>query len=66
VFDVEEYQRLYPEWDGSLTLFESLRIVLVVVIFFVLPYVYIRFVEDRLKAALNHILVVINNYLHRY
>lgn len=49
VFDVEEYQRLYPEWNGGFTLFDVLRVVFVVVVFFVLPYVYVRFLEERLK-----------------
>jgi hypothetical protein len=52
VFDVEEYQRLYLEWNGGFTLLDGFRIVSVVVVFFVLPYVYIRFVEGRLKTWL--------------
>ena len=62
MFDVETFKQLYPEMFSSTTLTDIIIGVLILSLLFVLPYLYIRFLEDKLISYLGNRLIPFIEY----
>ncbi|MCZ7401725.1 MAG: hypothetical protein O8C61_05845 [Candidatus Methanoperedens sp.] len=54
MYNVEEFKRLYPEMFSQTTPTDIIIGVLILSLLFVIPYLYIRFLEDTLIAFLGN------------
>jgi len=50
MYDVETFKRAYPEWFHPTTAIDILLGVFVFALIFLIPYLYVRFVEKRLVS----------------
>ena len=50
MYDVESFKRAYPEWFHPTTAIDILTGVFVFSLIFLIPYLYVRFVEQRLVS----------------
>lgn len=57
MFDVETFKRTYPEWFEGTSALDILAGVFVFSLLFLIPYIYVRFIEDRLVSLFNNRLV---------
>jgi hypothetical protein len=57
MYNVEEFKRLYPEMFSPTTPTDIIIGVLIISLLFIIPYFYIRFLEDRLTSFLGNKLV---------
>lgn len=57
MFDVEAFKRTYPEWFEDTTALDILAGVFVFSLLFLMPYIYVRFIEDGLVSLFNNRLV---------
>jgi hypothetical protein len=62
MFDVETFKQLYPEMFSPTTLTDIIIGVLILSLLFVLPYLYIRFLEDKLISYLGNRLIPFIEY----
>ena len=53
VYDVETFKRMYPEWFPQATIFDVIIGALLLSLLFVIPYLYVRFLEERLITFLD-------------
>ena len=57
MYDVETFKRMYPEWFPQTTIFDVILISLLLSLLFVIPYLYVRFLEERLISFLDFRLI---------
>ena len=57
VYDVETFKRMYPEWFPQTRIFDVILGFLLLSLLFVIPYLYVRFLEDRLLSFLGDRLI---------
>ena len=57
MYDVEAFKRMYPELFPEATVFNIILGVLFMSFLFIIPYIYIRFFEDRLISFLGDRLI---------
>jgi len=57
MYNVEEFKRLYPEMFSQTSPTDFIIGVLILSLLFVLPYLYIRFFEDRLISFFGNRLI---------
>jgi hypothetical protein len=57
MYNVEEFKKLYPEMFSPTTPTDIITGVLILSLLFIIPYLYIRFLEDRLISFLGNRLV---------
>jgi len=57
MYNVEEFKKLYPEWFSPTTPLDIITGVLILSFLFIIPYLYIRFLEDRMISFLGNRLV---------
>ncbi|CAG0995998.1 hypothetical protein METP3_02965 [Methanosarcinales archaeon] len=57
MFDVEIFKRMYPEMFPQTTIFDVILGVLLLSLLFVIPYLYVRFLEERLISFLDFRLI---------
>jgi hypothetical protein len=57
MYNVEEFKRLYPEMFSPTSPIDIIIGVLILAFLFVIPYLYIRFLEDRLKSFMGNRLI---------
>lgn len=48
--DIDYFKRIYPEWFPSPTTVDIIIGVLIMSLLFLIPYLYVRFIEDRLVS----------------
>ncbi len=54
MYNVEEFKRLYPEMFSPVSPTDIIIGVLILALLFVIPYLYIRFLEDRVVSFLGN------------
>lgn len=57
MYDVEAFQRMYPEWFHQGTVFDIIFGVLFLSLLFIIPYLYVRFLEDGVLSFLGERLI---------
>jgi len=57
MYDVEAFKRLYPEMFSPTTPTDIIVGVLILSLLFIIPYLYIRFLEDRVVSFLGNRLI---------
>jgi len=57
MYNVEEFKKLYPEMFSPTTPSDIIIGVLILSLLFVIPYLYIRFLEERMIAFFGNRLV---------
>lgn len=57
MYDVEAFKRLYPEMFSPTTPTDIIIGVIILSLLFIIPYLYIRFLEDRVILFLGNRLV---------
>jgi hypothetical protein len=57
MYNVEEFKKLYPEWFSPTTPTDIITGVLILSLLFIIPYIYIKFMEDRLSSFMGDRLV---------
>jgi hypothetical protein len=57
MYDVEAFKRMYPEWFPQTTAFDIILGVLFLSLLFIIPYLYVRFLEDRLISLVGERLI---------
>jgi len=57
MYNVEEFKKLYPEMFSSTSPTDIINSVLILASLFIIPYLYIRFLEDRLISFLGNRLI---------
>jgi hypothetical protein len=57
MYNVEEFKRLYPEMFSPTSPTDIIIGVLIISLLFVIPYIYIRFLEDRVISFLGNRLI---------
>lgn len=57
MYNVEEFKKLYPEMFATTTPTDIIIGVLILSLLFIIPYLYIRFLEDRVISFLGNRLV---------
>jgi hypothetical protein len=62
MYNVEEFNRLYPEMFSPTTPTDIIIGILILSLLFVIPYLYIRFLEDRMISFLGNKLVPFIEY----
>jgi hypothetical protein len=62
MYNVEDFKRLYPEWFSPTTPIDIITGVLILSLLFVIPYLYIRFLEDRVISFLGNRLIPFMEY----
>lgn len=50
MFEVDTFKRTYPEMFSSTTVYDMVLGIILLSILFILPYLYVRFLEDRLLS----------------
>ena len=53
MYDVEAFKRMYPEWFPQTTIFDVILGFLLLSFLFIIPYLYIRFVEEVLISFMD-------------
>ena len=58
MYNPDDFKKLYPEWYPTTTLTDIIISIFIFSLFFVIPYIYIKLVEEKLiikyiKAILN-------------
>jgi len=56
-YDVESFKMMYPEWFLSTTPVDIIFGTLILSLIFIIPYLYIRFLENRLIALVENRLI---------
>jgi peptidoglycan/LPS O-acetylase OafA/YrhL len=65
MYDVEAFKRAYPEWFPPTTAMDILTRVFIFALIFLIPYIYVRFVERRLVSFVrNRVIPFIRFKLH--
>ena len=54
MFDVEAFKRMYPEWFPQTTIFDIILGALFLSLLFIIPYLYVRFLEERLISFFDN------------
>ncbi len=54
MYDVEAFKRAYPEWFRPTTAIDILIGVFIFALIFLIPYLYVRFVERRLVSFVRY------------
>jgi hypothetical protein len=62
MYNVEDFKRLYPEWFSPTTPIDIITGVLILSLLFVIPYLYIRFLEERVISFLGNRLIPFIEY----
>ena len=57
MYDVEAFKRMYPEIFPQTTIFDFIVGVLILSLLFIIPYLYVRFLEERLISFLDYRLI---------
>ena len=57
MYNVEEFKKLYPEWFSPTTPIDIIVCVLILSLLFIIPYLYIRFLENRMISFLGNRLI---------
>ncbi|HEY5576638.1 MAG TPA: hypothetical protein VIK34_07980, partial [Clostridiaceae bacterium] len=57
MYNVDEFKKLYPEMFSSTSPTDIIIGVLFLSLLFIIPYLYIRFMEDRLTSFMGNKLV---------
>ncbi len=57
MYNIEEFKKLYPEMFATTTPTDIIIGVLILSLLFIIPYLYIRFLEDRVISFLGNRLV---------
>lgn len=57
MFDLEAFKRMYPEWFSTTTTIDIVRGVLILLLIFIIPYLYVRFLEERLISFVENRLI---------
>jgi len=57
MFDVEAFKRMYPEIFPQATIFDVIPGILFFSLLFIIPYLYVRFLEERLISFLDYRLI---------
>jgi hypothetical protein len=57
MFDVEAFKRLYPEMFSPTKPVDIIIGMLIIALLFVIPYLYIKFLEDRVISFLENRLI---------
>ncbi len=57
MYNVEEFKKLYPEMFPRTTPTDIIIGVLILSLLFIIPYLYIRFLEDRVISFLGNRLI---------
>ncbi len=57
MYDVEAFKRAYPEWFHPTTAIDILTGVFIFSLIFLIPYLYVRFVEMRLVSFVRDRLI---------
>ncbi len=57
MYDVEAFKKAYPEWFTPTTALDIITGVVVLALVFLIPYLYIRFIEARLVSFVRGRLV---------
>ncbi len=54
MYDVEAFKRAYPEWFPPTTAMDIVTKVFIFALFFLIPYIYVKFVEKRLVSFVDY------------
>ena len=54
MYNVEDFRRAYPEWFPPTTAMDILIKVFIFSLLFLIPYIYVRFVEERLVSFVSY------------
>ena len=57
MYDIETFKRMYPEWFPQTRIFDVILGFLLLSLLFVIPYLYVRFLEERLISFLDFRLI---------
>jgi len=57
MFDVESFKRLYPEMFSPATPLHIITGAIIISLLFVIPYLYVRFLEEKVISFLGNTLV---------
>ena len=57
MYDIEAFKKMYPEWFPPTTALDIIPGVFILSLIFILPYLYVRFLEDRLLSFLGDRLI---------
>ncbi|MFZ3385276.1 MAG: hypothetical protein WA144_15255 [Candidatus Methanoperedens sp.] len=57
MYDVETFKRMYPEWFPQTRISDVILGFILLSLLFVIPYLYVRFLEERLISFLDSKLI---------
>ncbi len=57
MFDVEAFKKMYPEWFSTTTTIDIVLRVFIFLLIFIIPYLYVRFLEERLISFVENRLI---------
>ena len=57
MFDVEAFKKMYPEIFPQVTIFDAIPGILFFFLLFIILYLYVRFLEERLISFLDYRLI---------
>ncbi len=57
MYDVETFKKMYPEWFSTASPIDVIPEVLIISSIFIIPYIYVRFLENRWIFLLENRLI---------